>query len=211
MRLKGKKGAFLGDSITLGVYTDIFEGIHKRMDKKYCDVAAEIIGFDVINYAVSGTSISAGSTVLPEESFIRRYMNIDDNVDFVCVLGGTNDFGTNVQLGYKGSKDENTFYGALNGLCNGIKEKFNKKPIIFITPLYRKEEKNDINLDLQQYRNAIYDIAEKQFGFYVVDGMSLGLNENCHDISELLFDGLHPNPPAHKIIGRELANILNTL
>jgi len=79
---------------------------------------------------------------------------------------------------------------------------------VFITPLYRVCNKNDNGNTLQQFRDAIVKIAKEKFGFYVIDGLSLGLDQNTQNLTELLSDGLHPSPSAHKIIGQALSKRL---
>jgi len=115
---QGKKAIFLGDSITQGIYTPITGYPMKQMDIKYCDIACKILGLEIKNYGMSGTCICSNTIQLPENAFIRRHMDMDDDADLVCVLGGTNDYGTNVPLGTSKDGDENTFYGALDILCN---------------------------------------------------------------------------------------------
>ncbi len=210
MDLQGKTAVFLGDSITQGIYytaTPNGEFEWHEMDTKYCDVACQILGANIKNYGISGTCICPDTVQLPDLAFIKRYMNMDD-ADLVCVLGGTNDFGTDVKLGNPNDMYENTFYGALNILCEGLAQKYSGKTIVFITPLYRVCDKNKNGNTLQDYRDAIVQIAHNKFGFYVIDGLALGLNKDTENLKELLFDGLHPSPPAHGIIGKNLAEKL---
>lgn len=210
MNLQGKTAIFLGDSITQGIYyteTDNGEFQCYEMDIKYCDVACQISGANIKNYGISGTCICPDTVQLPEQAFIKRYMQMDD-ADLVCVLGGTNDFGTDVIIGNLDDTCENTFCGALNNLCEGLRKKYNGKTIVFITPLYRVCGKNKNGNILADYRDAIVQIAGEKFGFNIIDGLSLGLEKNTENLKELLPDGLHPTPPAHEIIGKNLAEKL---
>lgn len=205
MNSNKKTVAFLGDSITQGIYTDIVKKRQIEMKQKYCDFAAEILNFDVKNYGISGTCISPNTVQLPDKAFIKRYNDMDDNADVVCILGGTNDYGTDVPVGTPDDTDEATFCGALNILCDGLSKKYEGKQVVFITPFYRVCTKNNAGHTLQQYRDAITSIAQTKFGFYVIDGLQLGPNDKTENLELLLFDGLHPNPPAHEIIGERLA------
>ena len=212
MNFNGKKANFLGDSITEGVYTDIVERVHKRTDRIYCNVVGEILGLDTVrNYGISGTCICPDTVQLPELAFIKRYNEMDDDADLICVFGGTNDFGTDVKLGSPDDTSENTFFGALNILCDGLAKKYSGKTIVFMTPVYRVRGANNNGNTLQQYRDAIEKIAKDKFGFYVVDGMSLGLDGNTENLDMLLVDGLHPNPPAHITMGEKLAEQLSKI
>ncbi|MBQ8741227.1 MAG: SGNH/GDSL hydrolase family protein [Clostridia bacterium] len=210
MNLQGKTAAFLGDSITQGVYyTALDNGEYQwhQMNIKYCDVAGEILGLSIKNYGISGTCICPDTVQLPDRAFIKRYNEMDD-ADLVCVLGGTNDFGTDVKIGNPDDLCEDTFYGALNILCEGLVKKYSGKTVVFITPLYRVCGKNKNGNILADYRDAIVQIAGKKFGFNIIDGLSLGLEKNTENLKELLSDGLHPTPPAHEIIGKNLAEKL---
>ncbi len=203
----GKKSAFLGDSITEAKCTH-FSGGGVLMVPKYCDMIGRTLGLDVYNYGISSTAISP-KLMSPETlAFSKRYVNMIDDADLVCVLGGTNDFGGNVEFGTPDSTDEDTFYGALNILCEGLKQKYNGKTIVFITPIYRVKSVNENGNTLQEYRDAITEIAGKKFGFYVIDGLSLGLDENTPNLKELLPDALHPTTAGHEIIAEKLTEIL---
>ena len=203
-----KKIAFLGDSITEGKYTSIKDGKMYTMSKTYCDVVGEALKVEIKNYGVSGTCISPNNKIFPNHAFVKRYANMDNDVDMVCVLGGTNDFGLDVPIGQFNDITETTFYGALNVLCEGLCRKYSGKTVVFITPLYRVCDKNINGNTLQEYRDAIAMIARERYGFNIIDGLLLGLDNKTENLKELLFDGLHPNPPAHEIIGKALASKL---
>lgn len=122
---KGKRIAFLGDSIT--EYGD------------YVNAYKSLTGCEAINCGISGTCIASGTVGNP---MCERYSTqIPDDIDLVVVLGGVNDQRSGVPLGEfkyynsNGSKN-NTFYGALHTLMRGLKEKFPQKPIIFMTPMH---------------------------------------------------------------------------
>ncbi len=204
----GKKAAFLGDSITQGLYTPTTGGAHQTTPVKYCDIVGRAFGLGIYNYGIAGTTIAVQPADPADTAFSNRYVNMIDNADLVCVLGGVNDFDCDVELGTPESTDQNTFYGALNILCEGLKQKYSGKTIVFITPIYFVRTVNENGNTLQEFRNAITEIAGEKYGFYVVDGLSLGLDENTPNLSQHLFDGLHPNPSGHEIVGEKLTEIL---
>ena len=210
---KGKTINFIGDSITYGAYTPVGGGSHQRAEKRYCEVACEILGATCRNYGASGTSISSTTYQSPTAAFSRRYATMANDADMVVVVGGTNDYGTNVVLGTIADTEDVSFYGALNVLCNGLLEKYPGKRIVFITPFHRANEgANSAGATLAQYRQAIFDVARDVYGFAVLDGWAVGLSpKNAAIKAQYIVDGLHPNPPGHELIGQSVAHMLNAL
>lgn len=210
---KDKKINFIGDSITYGAYTPVGGGSHQRAEKRYCEVACEILGATCRNYGSSGTSISSTTYQSPTAAFSRRYATMDNDADMVVVVGGTNDYGTNVVLGSIADTEDVSFYGALNVLCKGLAEKYPGKRIVFITPFHRANEgANSAGFTLAQYRQAIFDVARDVYGFAVLDGWAVGLSPKKPAIkAQYIVDGLHPNPPGHELIGQSVAHMLNAI
>ena len=102
---------------------------------------------------------------------------MDNDADMVVVVGGTNDYGTNVVLGGIADTEDVSFYVALNVLCKGLAEKYPGKRIVFITPFHRANEgANSAGFTLAQYRQAIFDVARDVYGFAVLDGWAVGLS-----------------------------------
>lgn len=211
----GKKANFLGDSITYGAYTPVGgSSPSERATKRYCEIACELLGIAVCrNYGASGTSISATSTIAPESAMSTRYSNMDNDADLIVVAGGTNDYGTDVVLGTIADTTDVSFYGALNVLCNGLQTKYLGKRIVFITPIHRANEgANSAGATLDQYRQAIYDVAKGVYGFAVIDGEQMGIScANSTFKGTYIYDGLHPNPPGHEVYGKALAHALNAV
>lgn len=125
--LRGKKIAFLGDSITSTNYTT----------PNYWQMIEEKTGMLPLNYGVSASRIATvdGDN---KESFVTRAAAMDASADAVVVMGGTNDCNLNTVLGEWASTDESTFYGALNALIALLRTNYPGKPIIFCTPIKRK-------------------------------------------------------------------------
>ena len=91
MELKGKKIAFLGDSITEGVGTS-------SIDHVYWNVIAQRTGAECYGYGISGTRIAVQQRVpSPDPShdlyFGSRVNDMIPDADIIVVFGGTNDFG----------------------------------------------------------------------------------------------------------------------
>ena len=210
----GKKANFLGDSITVGLWGGPEDDSPSTIvDKKFWEVASEILGLDSIGYGQSGTCISSALDPSSQGAMSKRYKNMRDDADLIVVCGGTNDYGTNVPLGVIGDTTDVSFYGGLKVLCNGLTEKYLGKRIVFITPIHRGNEGNNSDgHTLIEYSKAIYDVARDIFGFEVIDGFTLGLSPFNDEAKMYYFghlDTLHPGPEGHKIYGTCLAHKLN--
>lgn len=193
-----------GDSITYGAYTAEGDSCPaSRSEKRWIEHVAEHFSFaSLTNYAQSGISISPASPVLPERALLRQYVTMAD-ADLVFIAAGTNDFGTNVPLGTEGDECEDTFYGALELLCRGLREKYPNAGIIFVTPIRRHDEKsNKLGLSLDDYRRAIHRVAYIGHGFTVIDGTKVPLRLDAPDfMKKHMLDGVHVDPETQKMYG----------
>ena len=217
MELKNKKILFLGDSITEGV------GVSSP-DKCYVSVFGKLSGAEVKNYGIGGTRIAKQSKIsLSEESdkdFMSRVDEMDSEADVVVVFGGTNDFGHgDSTIGDFSSRDECTFYGALHILCTSLINKYPKADIIFMTPLHRVSEDDEVNeiglkheVLLSGYVNIIKEVAG-YYGLPVLDLFNTsGIQPKVDIIIEIYMpDGLHPSDAGAEKIAKRLYNFLLSL
>lgn len=106
-----KKINFLGDSITWGQNPN-GDGIIKR---NYVMVLKELLNLEsVSNYGIPGSSFTSyGTAIAPIEN---RFMDMDEDADFVIVLAGVNDYS------YNEAKLEDIKI-ALHKICVRIKRK----------------------------------------------------------------------------------------
>ena len=203
MELKGTKINFLGDSITEGSGTSSHE-------KMYTMVIEREYGAICRNYGIGGTRIARQTTPTEEKydrDFISRVPEMDNDADIVVVFGGTNDFGHgDAPLGKSDSRDEGTFRGALNVLCENLINAFPKARIAFITPLHRLNEDADWNsfgvrnaAPLSGYCDIIKEICPK-YSIPVFDAYSeIGINPVFEAQKEIYMpDGLHPSDNGHE-------------
>lgn len=182
----------LGDSITYGYINE--EG--DAMEKSYPVLLREILNFDTVrNYGINGSTIADG-----ENPMYIRYKDMEDDADIVSVLAGTNDYGrTTVEISPLGTiedKNGNTVYGALDILCRGLKEKYPKSFIFFMTPLHCENDNipNKYGYTLEDVLEAISEVCAK-YNILVFD-----LNnevkftpENEEFYNKYCIDGTHPN------------------
>ena len=217
METKNKKINFLGDSITEGTGASCPEN-------NYVSVFGRISGAQVRNYGIGGTRIAKQRSKSDSErwdrDFVGRVEEMDADADIVVVFGGTNDFGHgDSKIGDFESRDEYTFYGAMHSLCIKLINKYPNSEIIFMTPLHRLGEDDDVNgIGLRNQRNlaGYVDIIKEVAAYYGLPVLDLfstsGLQPNVDIIRELYMpDGLHPSDRGAERIARRLYSFISAL
>ncbi len=217
MKLKNKKVLFLGDSITEG------KGASSP-EKCYVSVFGKISGAEVKNYGIGGTRIARQRRKSVKERHDRDFMSrvdgMDGNADVVVVFGGTNDFGHgDSTIGTMESRDEYTFYGALHILCTELINKYPHAEIVFITPLHRiseDDEINEIGLKHEVLLSGYVDIIKEVAGYYGLPVLDLfntsGIQPKVDIIREIYMpDGLHPSDIGAEKIAKRIYSFLSSL
>ena len=205
MELEKLKINFLGDSITVGIGAS-------SPEKGFVSLIAQKTGAVCNNYGISGSRIAKQKDHFYEweesdDYFNLRVADMEKGADVVIVFGGTNDQGHgDAPLGKPDSRDEGTFRGALNVLCENLINAFPKAGIAFITPLHRLNEDADWNsfgvrnaAPLSGYCDIIKEICPK-YSIPVFDAYSeLGINPVFEVQKEIYMpDGLHPSDNGHE-------------
>ena len=190
--LTGKKIGFLGDSITNGYKATI----------PFRTIIENDTGCTSINYGINSSTLS---TYNGNNPVCERYSSMDADLDYVCVLIGTND---TAPIGTPTSTDKQTFYGALNVLIEGLITRYTSKRIMFMTLLPRK------NNDLTAKNTAI----KERCAYYSIPCYDLynnsGMNPNLNIVNTTLFaesDGLHPNNTGHALLATKIQSALEAL
>ncbi|WP_343501201.1 SGNH/GDSL hydrolase family protein [Acinetobacter baumannii] len=216
--LKGKKGGFIGDSITAGTGRSRFN-YHYYLSQM-------VGGMTVYNYGISGTG------------FFNRYnvadAIIETDIDFLVVALGTNDWGNQTPenrkfLGQFGDTGTDTISGCINTTLTKLINKFPLIPLVLFTPLPRGDNyglngpnnaygynlKNLVDL-LHQYAThfslPIFDLyssstlypwqpAANEYYFKPYDTTQYGPNP----------DGLHPNDEGHKVFAHRIKSFLESI
>lgn len=219
MELKGKKIAFLGDSITEGVGTS-------SPDKVYWMQLGAMTGAQVYGYGISGTRIAVNrfpgyDPYVDKNWFGSRVEQMIPDADIVVVFGGTNDFGHgDAPLGTMQDRTNETFYGAYHLLLQKLICRYPNAQLLVMTPLHRVSEDDlpyneaGIRLEgnLKRYAQIIREVAE----FYSIPVVDLFAESGIQPRMELLRekympDGLHPNDAGNERIARCLLNKLRIL
>ena len=224
MELKGKKVAFLGDSITEGSgVTDVANNRYDNRLKKLC-------GFDTVyNYGIGGTRIAYQSK--PSETpaydlyFCGRMYKIAKDADIIVVYGGVNDYiHGDAPIGEYGDSTPSTFCGAVRFLMSNLLERYPQAKVVFLTPAHccrpigsdkfpsPRPMKLPDALPLIGYIEIIERTA-KEFGIPVFNMYeNLGIDPNNEDERErYTVDGLHFNDDGHAIIAEKVKGFLESL
>lgn len=218
METKGKKIAFLGDSITEGTGTSSLENV-------YWKVAGRETGAEVYGYGIGGTRIAPQGKPSPEpkwdQYFASRVDGMIPDADIVVVFGGTNDFGHgDAPLGALNDRTEQSFCGAFHCLIQKLINRYPNAQIVVMTPLHRDGE-NDLGFNefgirrdfpLESYVDAIISIS----GYYGIPVLDLfrtsGLQPAVPILKErYLPDGLHPSDAGNRRIADRLVAFLRGL
>lgn len=204
---------FLGDSITYG-----YDGTDASLvERTYPKIVKELLGMEVNNYGISGSTIGGGGTETTITGSTPMNIRYNDMLtsDYVIVFGGVNDFcASAVPLGEKGDETNQTFYGSLKILIEGLINKYPAGRIGFITPLRKQNDTtpNSHNSVLKDYRDAIIAMCED----YCIPVLDLYTKGGCHPNNttwrtQNLPDGLHPNQAYYELLAKQIASFILSL
>lgn len=200
--LHGKKLVVFGDSMAYG---------HTIPESVWTKLLAEKHGMILTNFAQNGTTITrktttmSGATFLDTDSVHAKVMNNLNNpveADYIIVFGGTNDIARNDQcpLGTIDDATSQTFYGALNAICQCLIQTYPSGNICFITPYIRNAGLATTEI-CKQYVTAIHEVCEKFGGIPVFDNTVNGALDfsNSYQANALTMkDSYHLNETGHK-------------
>lgn len=200
--LQGKKIMVFGDSISDEVNNPSFE-IHPNWVQSMREMLSGIATVD--------NNSLAGRRMIELPNIINNYNSLD--YDIVIIFLGTNDYGSNIPLGYNYQTDEHVndwFSPAVRASWERIRAKLVKanKPesqIVYITPLYRESISNAL-FSIDCYTSSITSFANR-WGTTFINGTA------CNPLSEhttqyFMPDKLHLNPAGGKILANYVINKL---
>lgn len=218
MELKGKKIAFLGDSITEGAGVE-------NPDNFFWKRIGRLTGAECYGYGIGGTRIAPQHSQSAEErwdnDFGSRVDEMIPDADVVVVFGGTNDFGHgDAPFGRYADRTTDTFCGAFAVLLEKLINRYPDAQLVVMTPLHRSSE-NELGVNewgvrrdfpLESYVDAILALS----GQYSVPVLDLfrtsGLQPAVPVLKERYMpDGLHPNDLGHEKIANRLIGFLQSL
>ena len=196
----GKKFGVLGDSMVAGHSLSFSQTWAAKLGLRN--------NMTVVNYGINGTLITPDGG---GDSMLERYSAMDDDCEYVCVFGGTNDQTSAIPIGldddsYANGGTEETFKGALNDLCDGLLTKYPDKKIFFITP-YRR------NTTIVNYVDAIKAICLK-YSIPVFDNYTNGgvCWSNSAQVTALTLGNTnHLNEDGHEYASYKYEAFMNAL
>ncbi|MCG0810605.1 hypothetical protein IMAU10576_02740 [Lactiplantibacillus plantarum] len=203
--VKFNKPAWLGDSIT--EHNNIANiHYHDILSANWKSVRSDNLG-------IGGSTVGNKSNPMSE-----RYTTIPADADFISVFGGINDYGHDQPLGAYGDVTNDTFYGALRVLCEGLQTKFPQVPKIYISPIHIGSSfggsfnavKNGLGFTQKQYEDAI-DLITADYGIphlslYHNSGVTFAINAQAYIYS---VDTLHPNDTGQALIAQKIQQFVN--
>ena len=203
----------IGDSLTEGYKND---GI------SWADRLAALTQANTVNkYGIGGSTVSA---YVDKNPMCVRFAYMDDDADYIVIFAGNNDFTQSVPMGEENSQDINTFYGALNVMLSGLRDKYPHGKFLYVTPLrmwhyhhpkwnedVEYTSKNERGYTLLDYRNAIINRCE-YYSIPYLDLYQQGLYGRTEKTRAAVYvDGLHPNDEGHRIIASQIAEALKRM
>lgn len=195
---------FLGDSITEGACAT-------KPENCYVELVGSMLKCVSRNYGVSGTRIAKQINKVVSWDYLDyqiRAHGMNNDADYVFVMGGVNDFGHgDAPLFGKDKFDPYSFSGGLHNLCRTLLEKFDRKKIAFILPLHCIDENPKYTQPAckgkkyEDYLNILRNVC-REYGFDVLDFQNIfGMPEDNLP-SDLYQDGLHPNDKGHELLAK---------
>lgn len=221
---KGKRVAFLGDSIT----------DKKRIGTKKCywEYLAEMLGLQPLVYGINGNRMDG---ILKQAQ--RLHEEQGDSIDAIFIFAGTNDYNGGIPVGewYVESEKEtvvagpatelrkhreavmsdSTFKGRINLVMDYLKTHYPTKQVIMLTPLHRAQARfsdkniqpeeafpNKIGIYVDEYVKAVKEAANV-WAIPVIDLNSISGLYPMNDAHVRYFhdgtrDRLHPNAEGHR-------------
>lgn len=230
----GKKIGAIGDSITWGFTprNDPNGGTTGAQLSSWLVLAAQKLGMTAFNYGISGSTLGANSAGA-NSPFSRRYQNMIDDLDVICVMGGTNDVRKGVPIGTMADRVDTTYYGALHVICQGLIDKYyvnqgtelgKSKQIILMTPI-KLQVGGGTALDtaLEPYVQAVKDVGAYYsipvFDTYNLGGITPHISQTVQGTEAgytqmyniYITDGTHPTQQGHEKMATIFSGFLKSL
>ena len=213
---KGATAVFAGDSITYGTGSP---------EKPYWHFVQEAVGFHRLTAMGVGGSCAS---LLADYGYERPPMIIRRHfvpkADLVVLFFGTNDWGHETPFGSPEDRGDISFYGALDTILSGLREKYPDSYLVMMTPLHRfgfgvskltgvhythDHLPNGRGAGLNDYAAAIRTLCAR-YQVPVID-----LYANCpldpaipEHKEHYTVDGVHPNEEGCRIVAKQIIDFL---
>ena len=163
---KDKNVLILGDSIS--------DNSYESYDKwnKFWEASTGAIcthnGIHATGFVSDKTYLTDGS-----KSLVNRISALDTSIeyDLIIIFLGTNDYGSDVDLGTMDSNDKTKFIPSVDYCLKYIRDTWVNSKVACLLPLqrYNGNNKNGVGYSLQQYNNAL----EERCNFYSIPTLDL--------------------------------------
>lgn len=202
-KYRGKKIAFLGDSITQGLTWNGSAQVY--VEKPYPMTVAEKLNCECQNVGHSSYPISS---IGKAQCFNTTYSEIALDTDYIFVFGGTNDYQYSVPVGTIADREDISFCGAVFTLINKIRTRNPNAKLVFFTPLHRSAELKSDRFKLIDYVNAIRDVCEL-CAIPVVDlYKNSGFSNVVTEMQQYYADGLHLTQDGYNLLGDVIVELI---
>ena len=179
--------ACLGDSLTM-------QNVDEEGTEPYPTILKKRLGLSqVYNYGMGWSTVGYmencschTDTDYNHNPFVYRYDTMVE-ADIIAVQGGINDKGVDLPIGDIEDTEATTFYGALNILASGLKEKYPNSYIFFMTGFNYYTTSTADWEEYTAYNNAIEEVCEK----HGIDCLDI-YNAIAFNRSEYTTDNIHP-------------------
>lgn len=178
--------------------------------------SASLMGYTANNWVslfcnrVSITYENLGSSGEQITSTISKVSNYSSSTspNYVFVGIGQSDWLAGRTVGTNGDGSSTTFYGCMASLCGQIQMRFPNATVIFITPINQSIVSQNTLANLNDYRNAIFEVAAT-YGYNIVDGTKLGFPETSGPFrSQMIPNGKYPSEQGYAMMYRSMCGIL---
>lgn len=221
---KGKRVAFLGDSIT--------DKKHVGTKKCYWEYLAEMLGLEAYSYGINGNRMDG---VLKQARKLQEERG--DSIDAILIFAGTNDYNGSIPLGewYEEEQREtlvsgpatelrrhrqpvlndSTFRGRINLVMDFLKTHYPTKQVIMLTPLHRGQARfSDRNIQPEEsfpnaaglFVDAYVEVVKEAANVWAVPVIDLNSISGLYPLNDAHTryfhkadtDRLHPNAVGHR-------------
>lgn len=212
---QGATAVFAGDSITYGTGTT----------KPYWSYVQDEVGFHRLTaMGVGGSCASLTSDYGYERPpmIIRR--QFIPRADLIVLFIGTNDWGHESPLGTPEDRTDVSYYGALDMILSGLREKYPDSYLVMMTPLHRygfgtskltgvhytyDHLPNGRGAGLNDYAQAVRDVCAR-YDVPVIDLYKECPIDPSDPVQKEAYtaDGVHPNAAGCALVSKEILKFL---
>jgi lysophospholipase L1-like esterase len=183
-------------------------------DKRFTTLICRTLGWEEINLGIGGTTMTGrgeDGLIADEESGIGRVPDILHAAPNVVLISyGANDFARSCLLGELGKFQPGTYVSDYDTALRGLIENLPGTKIVLATCQYRAdgETPNEIGLILEDYNNAVRQLAER-YGLELADAAT-GSGINAANFPKLSADEFHLNDDGYQRLAAFLIECLQT-